>query len=722
MRGLRDVFGGGSATKTKAKNNKKNKNQKESKRSETLSVSNLEREGINLDVIEEIHPRTYVEIHNDYIKSARGNTASIQIVDFPKPETGGAPILWMQNLVNFDECVVKLSTIPKNTKEGLKEAERTIREQKSRIETERKEMDAEKAAQKVREARAAHEEFNKADIALKNIGVEIRVSDVTRQGLDDRIRDYIDFLETRGGNFSADVIPLQAKENMRTLFLPPEYMNAKHNLHTVTNANIALGLPFNANGLLDPFGSFIGTSESGNPVVLDRFRVTKDRLAFNSLILGSMGSGKSELIKNMLLASFARRNFIRGFSKNNEYNNFVRCLGGEMINLFSRGNLVNPFQIFSDITSMGNTGEKLDAADPDLETKIEAQIKEFIDGEVGKEYDLSDLSITNEELYDAHLQKLNEMFGILIGDLTNSESNLLDMLFRAFYNSGKLLRSTIALDQHPADAYPTLSDFILFVDQNAMKSNNIVKYLGRENRSWYENYHTDFKPSLMKIQLAMLKIRNAYGYLFDGHSTDSLDYNKQVVMYDISGMEQIKDKTVQVAQLYSALKQIQGEAVQRGRKQKEAYERNEIDVKDFRYTEIVIDECHNIINPNYGFAVNLITTGQRELRKFSAGYLLSTQSMTSMIPVSKEGIDGAVLSDLFRVMAFSEYKFTFQLNEIKAMDDIKAFMGHKVPERWYAQLPQLGKGNCILSINGHFPMKVHTFYDPGHKEMFGGGL
>ena len=81
------------------------------------------------------------------------------------------------------------------------------------------------------------------------------------------------------------------------------------------------------------------------------------------------------------------------------------------------------------------------------------------------------------------------------------------------------------------------------------------------------------------------------------------------------------------------------ELLQNGEKQKQLVEKGIIRFEEAIRGQLIIDECHNQINPDNLRQTKFINTLQREGRRRFVGVTLSTQSINSLAPelISSEG-------------------------------------------------------------------------------------
>lgn len=95
----------------------------------------------------------------------------------------------------------------------------------------------------------------------------------------------------------------------------------------------------------DPEGWLLGEDSAyGLPTFFDIFHLSKDRTNHNMTVVGTSGSGKSFLLKLLMINEFARGTKLFLFDIENELQKLCERCGGEYIDLSSKS-LINPLQV-----------------------------------------------------------------------------------------------------------------------------------------------------------------------------------------------------------------------------------------------------------------------------------------------------------------------------------------------------------------------------------------
>ena len=193
-------------------------------------------------------------------------------------------------------------------------------------------------------------------------------------------------------------------------------------LPTVTLASTFF---FTENYHNDTTGWLLGEDSAyGLPNFFDPYYLSKNRTNHNVSVIGTSGSGKSYLLKLMIINEFARGTKLFLFDIENELQKLCERCGGEYIDLSSKS-LVNPLQVRYVIT------------DDDEETSI-----------LGK-----------------HLGFLENFFTTAFEDISEKELVVLMDIVEKFYNSRGINKGTTLeeFEQMTAKDYPIFSDLYAYL-------------------------------------------------------------------------------------------------------------------------------------------------------------------------------------------------------------------------------------------------------------------
>ena len=134
---------------------------------------------------------------------------------------------------------------------------------------------------------------------LKLVKVRIFVEGRTYDECDKRVKSVLDRLDAAG--YEASIFLNEEINDFRSVYLPytkqQELEEAKvyarygQPLESITLAD---GIPFHFTNLVDPTGTYLGSTSLGGTVLFDMHTQNNVRTAYNGVVLGKQGAGKSK--------------------------------------------------------------------------------------------------------------------------------------------------------------------------------------------------------------------------------------------------------------------------------------------------------------------------------------------------------------------------------------------------------------------------------------------
>ena len=171
------------------------------------------------------------------------------------------------------------------------------------------------------------------------------------------------------------------------------------------------------------------------------------------------------------------------------------------------------------------------------------------------------------------------------------------------------------------------------------------------------------------------------------------------------------------AQLYSALSLIWNHALINGRRQNALLDAKKIRKEDIQYFQVILDECHNIVNAENIFAVDFIKNFEREMRKFNAGIIFATQSPEEMVP---DKVESAALSSLKVVFELCQYKVIMAMDPSQ-LQKMRSLLGDSLTSSDYERIPNLSTGEAIFNTGSKERYNVTIIPNRRQLEDFKGG-
>lgn len=169
-------------------------------------------------------------------------------------------------------------------------------------------------------------------------------------------------------------------------------------------------------------------------------------------------------------------------------------------------------------------------------------------------------------------------------------------------------------------------------------------------------------------------------------------------------------------QVHTAITMIWSHALYHGQIGKSQIEDPNVDNDTVQRFILFIDECHNIINANNREVVNFTKNFMKEMRKYLAGIMLATQSPQELLP---QGND-LIVNDLKQIFELTQYKFLLGMDQ-STLDKLENVLGDTIKESEYNLIPNLSRGQAILSISGE---SIVFDVQPSQEQLkrFSGGL
>lgn len=604
------------------------------------------------------------------VKTGDGYETCLYVYKYPNSITDN----WMLVASNQDDATVTFDIHTIEKSKVLKNIDRSMEEQSSRYATAKNHSERLQAQRKFQEAEAMHEEVMAAQDVMKSLVTRIYVSAKTLTELDEKVKDIKSSLDTTG--YKSAVALNETKEDWQAItrsYVQQKGIKQKRG-QEILSSQLAIGNPFYFSSLNDPCGAYYGDTyaNTGGTVFLDLFRITPQRLSYNTLLMGVMGSGKSTTLKKMMLDRASRGDMVRVFDPAGEYTTLTESLGGKVIAL---------------------------------------------DGSDGKKINALQIRKTDEDMYicyNNHISLLSSIYRTLNKDASVSEVFMLEKMLRELYellhivpglkerrNEQTIEKDITALSP---EEYPTWSNFLEFIKKKRKEE----KEKGNEDTIEYQY--------ISNIELAIDNLVNSYGNIFDGHSTIDDIYKEQIVCFNIQKLSKMKPEVFDV-QVFIALFLCWDNCVHVGQPMKELYDNHKIRFEDIKRFLILIDESHRWVNAKKLPAVEQVLLYMREARKYFGGICLASQSIRDYVPddATQEGVDQ--MKTLFELCT---YKFIMQ-QDVGCRQKLGDIFSDQITSFELNKIATLSKGETILMISSDRNLHFKIFLSPEEERIYAGG-
>lgn len=607
------------------------------------------------------------------IKSGTGYEMCIHVYGYPIMNNR----FWLTNVCNINNVVTTIDIGTDDMIEVKKNINKSINEQYQRGYYGSNFGEMYDAQMRANELKDLYHEIESLGEVIKLIHTRIFATGKTINEVEIAAKKIMDNLEA--SNYDAAVFLNESRHEWETMFMPFEEQNNDKafsiEAQEIKSMAVAGGMPFYFSSLEDKYGTILGYTPCRGNVLFDLYAATEKRTHFNAVVFGGMGSGKSSLLKKQFYDRAARGDFVRTFDITGEFRELTNKVGGRFLKLDGTSGIINPLEIL--------TGSETEAGNYAIHI---SKVSTF--------YKLFSSSTTREEI-DTFEELVNELY-VKFGFIENKGYNIV-------YSE--------QLSGLPANKYPIFSDLIELADEN------IKKLSDTKNNVYEMQLISDKIKRIDRVKRTIQNLVVNFGTLVNGPTSFDNITDTQIVTFDISTLRNMKSEIFD-ALIFNALSLCWGNAVKNGKVMKELYETQKVALEDVIHTLIIIDESHNWINTKKMAAVEQVTLFAREGRKFFTGIMLASQSIRDYVP---EDSSEAGINSVKILFELSQYKFIFRQDN-NAMRLLETIFRNQLTVSELEQIPELERGQCILSIASDINVAVDIELTDDELEIFRGGV
>ena len=443
----------------------------------------------------------------------------------------------------------------------------------------------------------------------------------------------------------------------------------------IPSTTIAGGYPFHYTHLSDEKGTYYGTTDTGGSVIFDMFHKDNQRKYYNALMIGKMGSGKSTMLKKVVLDNAIKGDKVRVLDVTGEFRGLINQLGGKEVALDGSEGIINALQVFKTVTN------------DDGSTNINSS-------------------------FTQHISKMSILYSFLSGNPDDSELKEFKVLLRKLYIKMGLWseEETINITEFSAEEYPTFSDLLNLV-QEELYENKKEKII-RNNLSEYRSNR------LENIELTLDDVVSNYGDIFDGISSIENFDEELVVSFPLRNLTNLEDRIFQ-AQTFSIMNLLWDGMISNGSPQFDAFNKGELEFDEAMKYLIIIDEAHHLINTDdiSQPAVNFLVKFMREARKYFGGLFFASHLITDFVPEGSKSENAENVKNLFRL---TQYKFIAE-QDAESTEKLRTVFDGQLTDSELKVIPKLQTGSTILAISGVKNITFDVDVSPSELSLFGGG-
>jgi len=632
-----------------------------------------------------IQPQGGVIFKDKYISKGDGYEACIHVYDYPS----NVSELWLEGIMSMPDVIAVVDVATMDRDDSVSSINKSMLEHSVRFGSAKHQSERMDAQNSFNEMESLYQEISQMGEVIKMIQVRLFVHAKKMYDIEKKVDTVISELNAK--SYKGQIYLNESSWEWQALFSNYDQLQKLPNKNEgrgMTARSLAGGAPFHFSELDDPRGDWLGASFTNGTVLFDLFHKDKKRRYYNGVIVGTMGAGKSTTLKKLTMSNASRGNFIRGFDVTGEFETLVKALKGYIISLDGSEGIINPLQIYKTFVESSDDEEEV---------------------EIQKKMD----PVQMEELsFMSHISKVSIFYEFLASDPTSEEKEEFKRILRLFYGELGFIEKikTTGVTNLPNTSYPIFSDLLLFI-QDQLYENTKEKLIKSE-------LSATRIARLEKIELVIDNLVNSYAHLFNGHTTIPDFKKEQVIFFSVKNLTTL-EKSVFNAQMYNTLNLIWDNLIEIGEPQREAiYEDPNFDPDNVENFLVVIDESHQLVNPDNMLAVDFLTRFAREARKYFGGLLLASQSIRDFVP---DHTDTGTVTKIKTLFELTQYKFIMQ-QDTNTLNALRTIFEGQMSESELTEIPSFQQGDCLLSINGVGNMMLSVEASEEELGLFRGGM
>lgn len=634
-----------------------------------------EKKGYNPKVIAMYQPQGGIKFEPNYVMLGNGYTTCLHIYKYQTDNND----FWLEPIMNMPNVLCPIDLISANKSEVVETINRGLSEQLARYEVAKTSVERKDAERTYGELDKLYDDVTVGEV-LKYMHIRLFVKAKTLDELEIETKKVMEELESM--NFRAAIFLNEQEWEWQSLFnsytTQSTYLN-KRKGKEVPSRTVAGGYPFYYTSLIDPFGTYLGTTYTGGTVIFDLFHRDSKRKNYNALMVGMMRTGKSTLLKKQMLDRTIKGDKVRAIDVTGEFSPIVNELGGKEIALDGSMGIINPLHVYKTaVNKDGTTNHKVS--------------------------------------FMQHLSKLKVFYNFLKPSAPDDEKEMFASLLSRLYVEKKLWSSDekeiFPIANTAAEDFPIFSDLLMLVQKELYEDEKFTVLK--------QTLSTNAINILSAIELTVKNLCEIHGAIFNGKSSiDSFD-DEQLISFSIRSLIQMGD--IFEAQLFNVLNMLWDGVIVNGAHQFKLFNEGKLSLEDAIRYFIIIDEAHNMINTTDKAkpAVAFVERFMREAPKYFGGIFFVSHSINDFVPNYNSTNSNENAENIKKLFQLTQYKFISQ-QDTSAIPVIKAIFENQVTDSELQEISRLETGHVLLCITGLKNIGFKVDISEEERQLFGGG-
>lgn len=623
-----------------------------------------------------IIPQVGITEKEMYVKNGKGFLTSIRFTSY----NDYLDSFWMSSFAKIPGVIIVMDVEPENKRTVQTGVDRTVNKQEGNMNMAKNYSQKKDAYEIMRENKRLYDEIKDGSEGVNTFTTRLILFGKTLADLERKKNEVEKIMATKTieGTIAQHEIGIDI--NLTKFSNPIKQLS--------TTSALASSFPFYDQDIVDPEGLFIGYTQTGGLMHLDMARKweKQSRLSYDAVVLGKKGSGKSVLLKNIMLQEFMRGHQQIILDPENEYGTLVRNFGGQVISMKGKNSsIINPLEI----RTVGDTSDDIvllevgsTLTDFYKEDAYKIIVKEFGNSAIEKIDDSRvDYSVPGD--YEITVYVINEKDSVesinipltIARDVDDEKMNLSThianvSMFIQFFNEDLENTDLLRIEEGLRDLYEAWD---IDLETNTMKFESNAFPLLDDLQYYFELEHESLKQaerleehviiSIERIKLTLKNIVENYGKYFNHHSTINVT-NESLICFNLKPLSNSSTANILKAMMFNILNVFVNKQMNINKQ----FNDNRKSSDRRRLLRVIIDEAHLILNEDNLSVVKYIEEAVKLFRKYSGGTLFASQDIEDFLKESKSEVS----EKLKKIFQATTYKFLMNQDSVGSSNYAKS--------------------------------------------------